>query len=88
MIAEAEVVVAEHVLHVLQVRAAVAEAAERARRGEGPTLIEAKTYRYFGHSHSDNRSYRTREEEAAWKDRDPLEVIKGQLFDLKMATAR
>ena len=71
-------------MDVVQVRAAVAEAAERARKGEGPTLIEAKTYRYFGHSHSDNRSYRTRDEEAEWKGRDPLEVIKGQLFDLKM----
>ncbi len=71
-------------MDVVQVRAAVAEAAERARKGEGPTLIEAKTYRYFGHSHSDNRSYRTREEEAEFKARDPLEVIKGQLFDLKL----
>jgi 2-oxoisovalerate dehydrogenase E1 component len=72
-------------MDVVQVRAAVAEAAQRARRGEGPTLIEAKTYRWFGHSHSDNRSYRTREEEAGWKSRDPLTVLKDQLVDLKMA---
>ncbi len=72
-------------MDVVQVRAAVAKAAARARRGEGPTLIEAKTYRWFGHSHSDNRAYRTREEEAGWKARDPLTVLQGQLVDLKMA---
>ncbi len=54
-------------MDALVVREAVAEAVERARRGEGPTLIEAKTYRYYGHSHSDPRAYRTRDEEAEWK---------------------
>ncbi|MDR1292316.1 MAG: thiamine pyrophosphate-dependent dehydrogenase E1 component subunit alpha [Clostridiales Family XIII bacterium] len=49
-----------------------ATAAERARRGDGPTLIEAKTYRYLGHSKSDKRAYRTREEEAEWKAKDPI----------------
>ncbi len=63
-------------MDVLAVRGAVAKAVERARRGEGPTLIEAKTYRYFGHSHSDPRAYRTREEEAIWKGRDPIKVLK------------
>ena len=42
-------------MDVLDVRAAVANAVARARKGQGPTLIEAKTYRYFGHSHSDPR---------------------------------
>jgi TPP-dependent pyruvate/acetoin dehydrogenase alpha subunit len=51
---------------------AVGEAAERARRGEGPTLIEAKTYRWLGHSKSDKRAYRTREEEAEWKAKCPI----------------
>jgi len=60
----------------LVVREAVARAVERARRGEGPTLIEAKTYRYYGHSHSDNRSYRTRDEEAEWKAADPIGRLK------------
>jgi 2-oxoisovalerate dehydrogenase E1 component len=60
----------------LVVREAVARAAERARRGEGPTLIEAKTYRYYGHSHSDNRSYRTRDEENEWKEADPIGRLK------------
>lgn len=69
-------------MDVLAVRAEVATAIERARRGEGPTLIEAKTYRYFGHSHSDNRSYRTRDEEREWKDRDPIEVLRQEMADL------
>src|SRR5271170_4588376 len=56
--------------------AAVAEASfqatERARAGEGPTLIEAKTYRTRGHSRSDRNRYRSREEIEAWKARDPI----------------
>src|SRR5512136_2253186 len=63
-------------MDALAVRGAVAKAAERARRGEGPTLIEAKTYRWYGHSHSDPRAYRTREEEAGWKQRDPIVVLR------------
>lgn len=73
-------------MDVLAVRAAVARAAERARRGEGPTLIEAKTYRWYGHSHSDPRSYRTRDEEAEWKMRDPITVMKENLEAVKMLT--
>jgi len=73
-------------MDVLAVRAAVKKAAERARRGEGPTLIEAKTYRYYGHSHSDPRAYRTREEEAEWKKRDPILVMKDNLQSVKMLT--
>jgi TPP-dependent pyruvate/acetoin dehydrogenase alpha subunit len=57
---------------VLAVMDAVREASERARRGEGPTLIEAKTYRWLGHSKSDKRAYRTKEEEAEWKARCPI----------------
>ncbi|MDL2236431.1 thiamine pyrophosphate-dependent dehydrogenase E1 component subunit alpha [Christensenellaceae bacterium OttesenSCG-928-K19] len=59
-------------MDVLAVMDVVEEAAERARKGEGPTLIEAKTYRYLGHSKSDKRAYRTREEEAEWKAKDPI----------------
>jgi len=73
-------------MDVLAVRSAVAKAAERARHGEGPTLIEAKTYRWFGHSHSDPRTYRTREEEAEWKTRDPITVMKDNLQVVKMLT--
>ena len=46
-----------------------------ARKGDGPTLIECKTYRWYGHSSSDQRVYRTREEEAEWKERDPITVL-------------
>jgi 2-oxoisovalerate dehydrogenase E1 component len=56
----------------LAVREAVGRAIERARRGEGPSLIECQTYRWYGHSRSDPREYRTKEEEAAWKARDPI----------------
>jgi pyruvate/2-oxoglutarate/acetoin dehydrogenase E1 component/TPP-dependent pyruvate/acetoin dehydrogenase alpha subunit len=73
-------------MDVLAVRGAVARAAERARRGEGPTLIEAKTYRWYGHSHSDPRSYRTREEEAQWKQRDPINVLKDNLQAIGLLT--
>jgi pyruvate/2-oxoglutarate/acetoin dehydrogenase E1 component/TPP-dependent pyruvate/acetoin dehydrogenase alpha subunit len=73
-------------MDVLAVRGAVAEAVERARKGEGPTLIEAKTYRWYGHSHSDPRAYRTREEEAEWKKRDPITVMKDNLEAVKMLT--
>jgi len=57
---------------VLVVEEVAREAVERARRGDGPTLIEAKTYRLCGHSRSDACGYRTREEEADWRDKDPL----------------
>ncbi len=60
---------------VLAVRAVAGPLLERARRGEGPALCECLTYRQSGHSKSDARVYRTREEEAAWKERDPLVVL-------------
>jgi pyruvate/2-oxoglutarate/acetoin dehydrogenase E1 component/TPP-dependent pyruvate/acetoin dehydrogenase alpha subunit len=66
-------------MDVLAVRGAVARAAERARRREGPTLIEAKCYRWYGHSHSDPRAYRTREEEAEWRQRDPIKLLQEKM---------
>lgn len=53
---------------------AVAEAAGRARRGDGPSLIEAKTYRVEGFSTSDVGSYQPEEEIALWRERDPIKV--------------
>jgi acetoin:2,6-dichlorophenolindophenol oxidoreductase subunit alpha len=71
--------------------AAVAEAAfeatDRARAGEGPTLIEAKTYRTRGHSRSDRNRYRTREEIDAWKARDPISRFEQEILSLGLATA-
>ena len=58
---------------VLSVHAAVKEAARRARAGEGPTLLEAVTYRWRGHSKSDRQLYRTREEVKEWMEKDPIE---------------
>jgi 2-oxoisovalerate dehydrogenase E1 component alpha subunit len=58
---------------VLEVYGAMTEAVERARSGEGPTLIEAKTYRLMPHSSDDDdRRYRTREEVEGWAAKDPL----------------
>jgi pyruvate dehydrogenase E1 component alpha subunit len=51
---------------------AVSTAVERARAGRGPTLVENVTYRWKGHSKSDKNLYRTREEIAAWQERDPI----------------
>jgi TPP-dependent pyruvate/acetoin dehydrogenase alpha subunit len=59
---------------VLAVYKAVSVAAERARRGEGPSLIESVTYRYKGHSKSDKQAYRTREEVQNWREnRDAID---------------
>lgn len=58
--------------NVLAVYDSVLIAAERARAGEGPTLIEAITYRWRGHSRSDRQLYRTREEVREWQAKDPI----------------
>lgn len=57
---------------VLVVYEKAVEAVEYARSGNGPVLIEAETYRWYGHGASDNRSYRTKEEEAEWRERCPI----------------
>lgn len=69
------------------VHVAVEEAAERARRGDGPTLLEFRTYRYKGHSMSDPAKYRTKEEVQEYKDRDPIEYVRAKIIDNKWATA-
>lgn len=73
-------------MDVTEVKKAVREAVDRARRDEGPTLIECKTYRWYGHSSSDQRAYRTREEEAEWKERDPITVLRKKLIEHEIAT--
>jgi pyruvate dehydrogenase E1 component alpha subunit len=57
---------------VLAVYQSTQGASARARSGEGPTLIECKTYRWHGHSEHDKAFYRTDEELAMWKSRDPI----------------
>lgn len=51
---------------------AISEAVERARKGEGPSLVESMTYRWKGHSKSDRQAYRTRDEVKEWMRRDPI----------------
>lgn len=62
------------------------EAVTRARRGEGPTLIECKTYRLCGHSRSDPRTYRSKEEEALWDALDPIPNLGERLKELDLAS--
>lgn len=62
------------------VQAAITRAAERARSGEGPSLIEAKTYRYVGHSRSDKAPYRKEGELEEWLARDPIELFAQRLL--------
>src|SRR5215471_6288825 len=64
---------------VVVVRDAVARAAERARAGLGPTVLEAKTYRHFGHSRTDPATYRPADEVAEWLQRDPLDIARARL---------
>ena len=61
---------------VIAVYKAVQTAAKHAREGNGPTLIEAITYRYRGHSKSDRQLYRTREELKSWMEKDPIPRFK------------
>lgn len=58
---------------------AVSEAAEYARAGQGPTFIEARTYRLLGHMIGDSESYRTKEEVAEWRQRDPIKRLRAHL---------
>lgn len=72
---------------VAAVYQAAGEAIARARRGDGPTLLECKTYRLCGHSRSDPRTYRTKEEEALWETKDPITRLADRLQQSGLATA-
>jgi len=57
--------------------------------GEGPTLIECKTYRIVGHHEGDpGTDYRTREEVAEWRSRDPIKMLSERCLSLRLATAK
>lgn len=66
---------------VLKVNEAAARAVERARRGEGPTLLELKTYRIGGHSRNDACMYRDKEEEKVWFAKDPIIRLRNYILE-------
>jgi pyruvate dehydrogenase E1 component alpha subunit len=71
---------------VLAVYEAASAAIVRARSGEGPTLIEGKTYRWYGHSEIDPAKYRKKEEVEVWKKQDPVVRFEKYLADKKILT--
>lgn len=71
---------------VLAVYEATRDAVDRARRGEGPTLIECKTYRHKGHSRFDPATYRPKEEVEEWLRKDPIPRFKAKLLKMKLLT--
>ena len=68
-------------MDVSAVQAGITEAVERARTGGGPTLIEAKTYRFSGHSRTDQALYRPAGELEKWLERDPIKVTEDALVE-------
>jgi pyruvate dehydrogenase E1 component alpha subunit len=73
---------------IFAVRAAVHSAVKRAREQKLPTLIEAKTYRYRGHSMADPAKYRTAADVEQWKSRDPIKVLGEKLDTLGLSSLR
>ena len=75
--------------NVVEVYEAVSEAVDRARRGEGPTLIEARTYRFFGHSPGDLEVYRDSEEVEDWRaNQDPITIFRAYMAERQWLTER
>ncbi|WP_017662830.1 pyruvate dehydrogenase (acetyl-transferring) E1 component subunit alpha [Baaleninema simplex] len=74
-------------MDVMAVRAAAQEAVDRARAGEGPTLIEALTYRFRGHSLADPDELRSKEEKEIWFSRDPIHRFENYLTEENLASA-
>ncbi|WP_265110570.1 thiamine pyrophosphate-dependent dehydrogenase E1 component subunit alpha [Halosolutus halophilus] len=74
-------------MDVTAVEEGVAEARERATAGEGPTLVEAETYRYRGHYEGDEEPYRDDAEIERWQERDPIDSFKERLIDRGELTA-
>jgi TPP-dependent pyruvate/acetoin dehydrogenase alpha subunit len=68
-------------MDVIAVREITEQAVDRARRGKGPTLIEAKTYRFMGHSRGDPGKYRAEDELSDWQSRDPIQKYRNYLVD-------
>ena len=72
-------------MSVEAVHYAIEEAAERARKGDGPTLLDIRTYRYKGHSMSDPQKYRTKDEVEDYKDKDPIKQVLNTIQENKLA---
>lgn len=72
-------------MDVLAVYEAATRAVERARGGEGPTLLELVVYRFGGHSRTDPAAYRSRDEVKAWKEKDAIKKLGGQLVEAGIA---
>ncbi|MGX1562703.1 thiamine pyrophosphate-dependent dehydrogenase E1 component subunit alpha [Streptomyces sp. NPDC055506] len=72
---------------VVAVAEAVERLAGRARAGDGPAVLEAETYRHFGHSRSDPATYRPAEEVERWLKHDPLDLARGRLAELGIGAA-
>ncbi|MFN6944839.1 MAG: pyruvate dehydrogenase (acetyl-transferring) E1 component subunit alpha [Cytophagaceae bacterium] len=75
-------------MSVEAVHDAVEKAVERARKGDGPSLLEFRTYRYKGHSMSDPAKYRTKEELEEYKERDPIEQVRTTILSKKFASEK
>jgi pyruvate dehydrogenase E1 component alpha subunit len=73
-------------MSVEAIHEAVSRAAERARKGDGPTFLEFRTYRYRGHSMSDPQKYRSKEEVEEYKHRDPIEQIRAIILENNIAS--
>jgi len=71
---------------VLAVREVVGKWVNYAREGNGPSFVVANTYRYYGHSRSDPRVYRTREEEKFWRERDPIIIFSNKMKEQNILT--
>ncbi len=71
-----------------EVHYAILRAADRARKGDGPTLLDIQTYRYKGHSMSDPQKYRTKEEVEKYKKLDPIQKVLETIKEKKYATAK
>jgi pyruvate dehydrogenase E1 component alpha subunit len=71
-------------MDVLAMHKGITEAAERAKKEETPILIDAKTYRYKGHSMSDPAKYRSKDEVKAYQEQDPILILKARMMDAKM----
>ncbi len=73
-------------MDIFAVREAALKAVKQARDGKGPYFIEARTWRFRGHSMTDHDKYRSQEDKQAWRERDPIPMLKNQLLSEAVMT--